>query len=100
SALRPLPSFPTRRSSDLVKVVASANGPVSLRRTAFPCDTPFSFMSKAPVKNKDVSGKTPEEKVPSASEARRTPVKTLRLDDVSRSEEHTSELQSLAYLVC
>src|SRR2546425_11604926 len=28
------------------------------------------------------------------------PLKTLRADDGSRSEEHTSELQSLAYLVC
>src|SRR5687767_15351166 len=74
-----LPSFPTRRSSDLAGVFAST-------RTM----ADRAFVSK-----------WLERPLPSAAvAAARADAEAKAAEPLRRSEEHTSELQSLAYLVC
>src|SRR5204862_3895668 len=78
-----LHSFPTRRSSDLSRTwhgAAKANGP---RRPA--CGWPRSICRKAGSRNAFAAASRP-------GKSRRFPM--------SRSEEHTSELQSRRDLVC
>src|SRR5205823_11319256 len=84
----PLPSFPTRRSSDLGNRDLTAAGPRELTR--YRRETigfVFQFYNLVP-------NLTARENVMVSTEISRDPL------DVDRSEEHTSELQSLAYLVC
>src|SRR5205823_10392207 len=77
-----LPSFPTRRSSDL-PAAESRDRPAMSRRPA-----PRSTSSpRAP--SADPERPRPRVSRPCPSHSRR-----------GRSEEHTSELQSLAYIVC
>src|SRR5687767_15722615 len=80
---RDLHSFPTRRSSDLTSLdgrIAEAPG----RRTA---------LTSAPAN-------LHAHRVRAEVDAIGVGVGTILVDDPERSEEHTSELQSLAYLVC
>src|SRR5205823_13112378 len=93
-----LPSFPTRRSSDLVGLQAGADAAV---------DRPARGRS-AVLDREDVPAGL--RRVPAAPDqtGRRVGVEERAVDggarqlerDRRRSEEHTSELQSLAYLVC
>src|SRR5690348_17613523 len=66
-----LPSFPTRRSSDLPFV------PLSLTNTEKPCDA----VRPATLASRSISAST-------------------SWNSASRSEEHTSELQSPVHIVC
>src|SRR5205823_11118791 len=86
-AHRDLHSFPTRRSSDLgtytfstILFIPSGSGPATIRfesQEVVSPDLPTVFL------HLDFM-----------------PDNRVRIDDDPRSEEHTSELQSLAYLVC
>src|SRR5690606_41845872 len=97
--LRHLPSFPPRRSSDLCL------GPWAPRRARCWCPPPAEstapaprgprghrdrFLPPAPPRRRTPAGARPEPQTAFAS-----PPTTL-----SRSEEHTSELQSRENLVC
>src|SRR5205823_14726408 len=88
-----LPSFPTRRSSDLI--TCSARPPA---RTRFPPWCASSSASSAARRGRRLSSSSDACPTPwsPASAAARTRSASSRI----RSEEHTSELQSLAYLVC
>src|SRR5205823_13056477 len=78
---RSLHSFPTRRSSDLLA-----------------CDrAPRWRCRHAEAACRACSGRGVHA---SASGGDASPCRRSRAGDASRSEEHTSELQSLAYLVC
>src|SRR5205814_8670089 len=95
-----LHSFPTRRSSDLF---ASTNGSAPragarLKRdfwaAASPCCTPASLLGSA--------GGTgsPGAAVQGSGHLHQAPGVDAAARDRARSEEHTSELQSLRHLVC
>src|SRR5205823_9059530 len=87
---RLLHSFPTRRSSDLIAGFSRPLTASRLSRMISP-----SRRSRLMRENRRLSGST-----------RRASAETAVLcwyvaeSRISRSEEHTSELQSLAYLVC
>src|SRR5205823_10169229 len=85
---RPLHSFPTRRSSDLPRTRArdaARAGEWRARRAPSPCPTrPAAARSSRSAPRAEWRWTPPR----CAASRRR------------RSEEHTSELQSLAYLVC
>src|SRR5205823_10794759 len=86
---RPLHSSPTRRSSDLANLprVPQTEYLVSLSRAGRPRQGyawPVSLRDRLPVVAVPLRGDDPD----------------VPLDLQARSEEHTSELQSLAYLVC
>src|SRR5205823_15057677 len=92
-ALPALRSFPTRRSSDLIRVSFGPSSSLSQspRLTKAPSSAGEDFGGAA-------AGFVALGRLavaPVAREARRGSTKVL-----ARSEEHTSELQSLAYLVC
>src|SRR5262249_60522357 len=86
-----LPSFPTRRSSDLAEMLALARELELDPRLAFdafvggPLDTPYMRLKGTAMLEGDFD--------PSFRLA-------LAAKDARRSEEHTSELQSLTNLVC
>src|SRR5438093_9706232 len=88
--LRDLPSFPTRRSSDLVEPPAVARPPIGcvLRRHLVLRVVPPALRLRLAARRLPVPAEVPL-------------VGTTR-DPVlhRRSEEHTSELQSLTNLVC
>src|SRR5687767_15526603 len=93
--LRDLHSFPTRRSSDLA---IHPRRSIGCRHSfdSFPAQNASSssfwpLSSKAMTMRRSIAGPTRPTTVP-----RPSMLWTTR----SRSEEHTSELQSLAYLVC
>src|SRR5205823_10061289 len=95
---RDLPSFPTRRSSDLTHAsVAEADSALRGARSAF-----YEAIEAAWVVARDGPPVPVELRNGlrlAATHATRTSADVVRaLYD--RSEEHTSELQSLAYLVC
>src|SRR5262245_63071513 len=78
-----LHSFPTRRSSDLYLTgILSPDGSISLMGT--------SSLASSPRMRTCTSGSDPDNTPPDL---------TLQLT-TARSEEHTSELQSLRHLVC
>src|SRR5205823_14959438 len=84
-----LPSFPTRRSSDLRVTVGAAAIGIDPRRQQEPLTQRQEFFLRE------------EAEVLHALPLLEHPDIGSRADDSqSRSEEHTSELQSLAYLVC
>src|SRR5205823_6806950 len=86
-AHRDLHSFPTRRSSDLTREITL--GSVSTRER-----------STKGRRTKRYPGKSGTSRVTRRSFRCRTERQQGRKCSISRSEEHTSELQSLAYLVC
>src|SRR5205823_8346285 len=89
-----LPSFPTRRSSDLMVTVIDCTGIPSMT-TDPPSGTVVS--GNPAIITADFHGATPI----SLQWYRLTTDGSAAIDGAtSRSEEHTSELQSLAYLVC
>src|SRR5205823_14240374 len=95
-----LPSFPTRRSSDLVLLLWQTRGraQTSLRARVYASGftLPVAFVQ-------DPTDRTIQYVVQQGGRIRvvrsGTVLPTDFLDLASRSEEHTSELQSLAYLV-
>src|SRR5205823_6825630 len=78
---RSLHSFPTRRSSDLVRVAYERGGFLASIRCRASSAAFFTLLRSTVTLSND------------------EPI-SLSSSAVSRSEEHTSELQSLAYLVC
>src|SRR5687767_15649000 len=82
-AHRDLHSFPTRRSSDLRVAAADGSGLEEARESA-------------PGRGPRCAGSVR----PRRRGAARLYAAGVRRRDRARSEEHTSELQSLAYLVC
>src|SRR5205823_13852645 len=97
---RYLPSFPTRRSSDLEAVLAEAGG--GLLEACLPqcvevaVDDRVRVMVAARLRRR----RGVDRRSGGVSEvAPDTPVRRQRHAGDERSEEHTSELQSLAYLV-
>src|SRR5205823_7210567 len=94
-----LPSFPTRRSSDLGTVI----GPYKLLEQIGEGGFGVVFMAEQiqPIRRKValkvIKPGMDTRRVVARFEAER---QALALMDHPRSEEHTSELQSLAYLVC
>src|SRR5205823_14018926 len=93
-----LHSFPTRRSSDLLYPAGGERGSLLHRPWTDPRACPFAVgpgREVPPLPPRDV----PVHPRDPADEGRRH---GGRADDPGavRSEEHTSELQSLAYLVC
>src|SRR5205823_12376480 len=95
-AHRALHSFPTRRSSDLSRrensVAKSLYSDDSVVGGGVP-GTFSPFIEAATTRN-------PRTRETSASVASRAISRRITGSSRSRSEEHTSELQSLAYLVC
>src|SRR5205823_14815818 len=95
-----LHSFPTRRSSDLRN--ASTDSSVETGESHATNDlSAFVGLDTAgdtSIGGADVSGVTGENVQDGNNTATRTQAATASSGD--RSEEHTSELQSLAYLVC
>src|SRR5205823_14170828 len=93
---RPLHSFPTRRSSDLLPRGASAAAPHSTYYTSYLGD--FINLARDPMTFAQIIGKN------LLADVVTVPIVCTALDERAlgqpRSEEHTSELQSLAYLVC
>src|SRR5205823_14689626 len=92
-----LHSFPTRRSSDLDLAAASSacavrasTSPESRRRRLLPFEKGFPLRPRSLGPNGDGSSAASGVTGPSLIMTRRS----------WRSEEHTSELQSLAYIVC
>src|SRR5207248_10711952 len=91
-----LPSFPTRRSSDLAATVPAGlrepeGRPVALGRLLAPC----AGAADPVLRN------APRRRDPVADAGRRQgPTSRQRDHPVGRSEEHTSELQSPYDLVC
>src|SRR5205823_9006901 len=91
---RDLHSFPTRRSSDLLEIVEAlvalvlrALSDISRLHRVLPCAWCRPILATA----------TRVERVPKPVAEK---VERQHDDGDGRSEEHTSELQSLAYLVC
>src|SRR5436853_1578173 len=82
-ALRYLPSFPTRRSSDLPAVVVLGALEHQMLEEVREAGVPWPFVLGSDV-------------IPDVDRDDRTPVRFVQ----QRSEEHTSELQSLRHLVC
>src|SRR5687767_15736396 len=83
---RDLHSFPTRRSSDLIEI----EEPAAMEDAVFAVDVRVQAI--VPLDDRGALAKVAG--VPPRRRANRTAVRA------QRSEEHTSELQSLAYLVC
>src|SRR5205823_14372661 len=99
AAYRALPSFPTRRSSDLVVFGADAFAPRRPERRDLRARVaaPLRFVEELDVFR--IGARPAAFDVMDAE--RVEPLGDLQLvRDGKRSEEHTSELQSLAYLVC
>src|SRR5205823_13768331 len=86
-----LPSFPTRRSSDLAHRAEPDHDHVPARHVAYP-----TSMQLAERNEWKLATVLPRADGPLAVAW----YGILLLRGVLRSEEHTSELQSLAYLVC
>src|SRR5205823_12396782 len=97
-ALHVPPSFPTRRSSDL-------DGASSRRRDAFaavrlPSRTATQACAAARTSLPGELLRTLRGRRQAAAAPAEPPPRVRGLRPSPRSEEHTSELQSLAYLVC
>src|SRR5207244_5858582 len=94
---RSLPSFPTRRSSDLVTALASLTLLVFIARTERRLHASSASLLLVPTR---WSG-TRTESRPALSALRvRSRVSSNGKKGTVRSEEHTSELQSPDHLVC
>src|SRR5205823_14080683 len=89
-----LPSFPTRRSSDL-DVVAALGGVDRRLDGAGAVMGGDAGGHPFPGFDRDGEGSLVAGRVLARHQRQPEP-----LDPIARSEEHTSELQSLAYLVC
>src|SRR5205823_15109248 len=89
-ALRALHSFPTRRSSDLVGLRGTRRG------GALPLRPLHLVVRREPPRPRRVGDDRRARCAHDEAGARHARLTR----DVPRSEEHTSELQSLAYLVC
>src|SRR5205823_12674660 len=93
-AHRDLHSFPTRRSSDLERM--------SLRRSVRTAHFDCHVFSQATMRSQSGASESPVARprklLPSMVSGTGTPAQSSIVG--ARSEEHTSELQSLAYLVC
>src|SRR5207248_11464710 len=98
--LRDLPSLPTRRSSDLTRVLPSLSGSPAVR---FKCNpTPSDSVPRSAATACSHPGaftSTETDDTTPAACASRMPSFTPD-DSPKRSEEHTSELQSPYDLVC
>src|SRR5205823_14093958 len=91
---RALHSFPTRRSSDLTgsgslrkspeRPWARSSASTSARRVGYPAQAASRYAARAPAEGS----------------SRAAYLEAACAGYPTRSEEHTSELQSLAYLVC
>src|SRR5205823_11363438 len=96
---QPVPSFPTRRSSDLLggSGVAQVQGSESQKAQglAIPATTRFPLWDASQVSASSKSSKRFSQIM--QHQPLSPGITHLQLP---RSEEHTSELQSLAYLVC
>src|SRR5205823_14899470 len=93
---RALPSFPTRRSSDLAATLRGSSASASFQAARAAVDDPSrrSWTSPAPSRRLlRISTSTVVSAIACSA-------LTWREKSPARSEEHTSELQSLAYLVC
>src|SRR5205823_13909893 len=95
SSYRPLPSFPTRRSSDLGPACRRHLPGLTHRST-----DPGGLVAARAHDRALRSARRPAESVRSSDRALRQPQSAQLRVLALRSEEHTSELQSLAYLVC
>src|SRR5205823_13099600 len=96
---RTLPSFPTRRSSDLAtpkNFMEAETGLIPVSLTTFSAFNLVLTAIVVCVMTGTVRWLYPKSPQPVASNSAREE----RHDGGTRSEEHTSELQSLAYLVC
>src|SRR5205823_9751626 len=97
---RDLLSFPTRRSSDLLSYRLDQNSPYNtvfaVKNIPFSSIGPNATYSGAKVLP---SGVQPDLKTPTV-ESWSFKIEDSTVGVFRRSEEHTSELQSLAYLVC
>src|SRR5205823_12438470 len=95
-----LHSFPTRRSSDLgfsAGAVGESGPAIGSWTTPSTCSSPPATVATvASVSAGPVSGRAAPKPRPALNSL---PNKRLPME-LNRSEEHTSELQSLAYLVC
>src|SRR5207253_4002884 len=97
-AHRNLPSFPTRRSSDLESDVLICDWSAMAIEYALGLGKPVLFVDVPPrVRNPSYAELGIE---PMEMRIRRELGTVLPLDRVTRSEEHTSELQSRGHLVC
>src|SRR5207253_10415970 len=99
-ALRHLYSFPTRRSSDLLFPDISAEGGV-LHATWWDSRMDPNYSPQRPVGNSPGGVTAPALDVfaTRSGNAGASWSTATRITDVSRSEEHTSELQSRGHLV-
>src|SRR5205823_13072669 len=95
-AHRPLHSFPTRRSSDL-NGLNSLTARGGFRPPTIPSTNPLCKVHTSSRWSSARSRKGQSRKVTSTLEL---PASRRKRGSNPRSEEHTSELQSLAYLVC
>src|SRR5205823_14141706 len=92
----PMLSFPTRRSSDLETRTSGGGGGSGLSSPG--CTDAATLTCPPSVRVRDPMARLP---FPQAIiPALVTVTVALGCDDGDRSEEHTSELKSLAYLVC
>src|SRR5205823_14007182 len=87
----PLHPFPTRRSSDLLSHRLPGMG--QARKPRALCKTWWTFYNKTSISLSPLPAPAPRA-IPRSRNRRN------RRRTYGRSEEHTSELQSLAYLVC
>src|SRR5205085_5702436 len=99
SAIRSLPPFPTRRSSDL----SNFNARLQPECHPFACNGPSAATRSATSFATRISDSTSfwsTSKSPSYSATLRLRDELDRAHAIVRSEEHTSELQSQSNLVC
>src|SRR5205823_12375471 len=90
-----LHSFPTRRSSDLNRAVSIRTEPSG--RTSSVSSAPIR--TDCPDSSTAMTNCSPDARGPASSKRILRATASQRVSS-ARSEEHTSELQSLAYLVC
>src|SRR5205814_8503121 len=93
---RPLPSFPTRRSSDLTPKPGNQPVETIVASSLSVCrENPTTYLRARRDRPMQTSCTRVEGLQRGALQRRHVPPQSL-----SRSEEHTSELQSLRHLVC
>src|SRR5205823_11550969 len=96
----PLPSFPTRRSSDLDHVAPGRRGLLHAEAEVAQARLDEDRLGHAEggLDHEERTAIQPQD-VLENDRVSGQPERVRRLDEALRSEEHTSELQSLAYLV-
>src|SRR5205814_5397627 len=92
-------SFPTRRSSDLLSDAGLPRGVVNIV-TGFGPQVGGPLTEHPEVRAISLTGSTAVGRIVGTSAAKSFKHCSLELGGKNRSEEHTSELQSLRHLVC